>query len=814
MYFYVVPHKDYFCCIHKLKPVKALSLTFLLFLFCSSFAYGQKARDFEPGNKIGLCLSGGGAKGLAHIGILKLIDSLGIKIDYITGTSMGSVIGGLYAAGYTGNQIDSLARTADWEIILNQYVPADNINMDEKDEYSKYIAEIPFVKGKFNFTGVIDGQSLQELFTRLTRHVNHITDFNKLPIPYKCMAVDILTMKPVELDSGNLALAMRSSMSIPTVFRPIKWNNYLLVDGGVMVNFPVKQLKEMGADFIIGSYTGGRLLEEDELNTINKLLIQSSSFYGIREAKDDIEACNIFNNLTKNMLEYNAGDFKYAERIIDKGIQVVNLIRPQLIKLSDQFRTANGKYRKPDLINTNPQFVVKSICIEGVSSTEIEEFILHRLNLKPSDTTTFEAIDHSVIDAYSNRYFSKVYYTIIQDSTNHAEIKLQAIEDFKMAFKGSVHYDNEYGAGIFLNYTARNLLGKNSRIVIAIDLAESLKFRANYRKYIRASRFSTFTSFYNESIKQNFFTSNGGLQDTYRNKYNMISTALSYNINVESSAYLGIMYEVSSLKPMFENLVLDEIRVKKIVGNIFSVFLNYHRNSYNNLFYPTKGSNLFFENRFALFTYEDLKGEIAVEDSTSSSGISTQSIEIKYKFNPSYRVSLTFEKYFKVARKVSIPISFKTGFVINHLYKIQTTDQYPIQDNSTSFAEYFNIGGINTTSRNGSIDLWGYRNGEISTKAFYSFRLGVQWECIRKLFITPYVNILYSADEVIDFGNNIKHAFDYSKKDPNGIYAYTNSIGYGINIRFKTILGPINLNVSKVSSFSKPTAFLSIGYYF
>lgn len=792
--------------------MKTLVITFLL--CCSCFAFGQKEADFKPGDKIGLCLSGGGAKGLAHIGILKLIDSLGIKIDYITGTSMGSVIGGLYAAGYTGKQIDSLARTADWEIILNQYVPADNINMDEKDEYSKYIAEVPFANGKFNFTGVIDGQSLQELFTRLTRHVNHITDFSKLPIPYKCMAVDILTMKPVELDSGNLALAMRSSMAIPTVFRPIKWNNYLLVDGGIMVNFPVKQLKAMGADFIIGSYTGGRLLEEDELNTINKLLIQSSSFYGINEAKDDIEACNIFNNLTKNMLEYGAGDFKYALQIINKGIQVANLIRPQLVRLASQFHTDFGPYRKPELINSNPQFIVKSIYIEGVSSYETEEFILKRLRLKPGDTTTFEEIDKSVIDAYSNRYFSKVYYTVLQDSNNRADVKLQVIEDFKMAFKGSIHYDNEYGAGIFLNYTARNLLGKNSRLVVSIDLAESLKFRANYRKYIRASRFSTFTSFYNESIKQNYFTSNGGLQDTYRNKYNMFSTALSYNINVQSSAYLGLMYEVSSLKPMFEDASLNQLKVKKIVGNIFSIFMNYQRNNLNNLFYPVRGSNLFFENRFALFTYEDLRGEMSYQDSTSSNGISTQVLNGKYKFNPSYRVAFTYDKYFQVHRKISIPVSFKTGFVFNNLYHILSTAKYPVLEGSTSFAEYFSVGGINTTSRNGAVDLWGYRNGEISTKAFYSLRFGIQWECIRKLFVTPYLNILYSADEVVDFGNNIKHAFDYSKKDPNVTLGYTNSICYGINIRFKTILGPINLNVSKVSSFSQPTAFLSIGYYF
>lgn len=788
-------------------------ILFACLIFFSFFSYGQKEINLKPGAKIGLCLSGGGAKGLAHIGILKLIDSLGIKIDYITGTSMGSVIGGLYAAGYTGNQIDSLARTADWEIILNQYVPADNINMDEKDEYNKYIVEIPFVKGHFNFTGVIDGQSLQELLTRLTMHVNNIKDFNKLPIPYKCMAVDILTMKPIEIDSGNLALAMRSSMSIPTIFRPIKWDNYLLVDGGLMVNFPVKQLQAMGADFIIGSYTGGRLMDKDELNTINKLLIQSSSFYGIQEAKDDIEACNIFNNLTTNMLEYNAGDFKHANQIIDKGIEVVQLIRPQLIKLSNQFHQLNGTYTRPQLIHPNPKFLVRSICIEGVSSGETEKFILNRLDLKPGDSTTFKDLDNSIIDAYSNRYFTKVYYSVTEDSIKGADIKLHVIEDFQMAFKGSVHYDTEYGAGVFLNFTGRNLLGKNSRIVLSVDLAESLKFRANYRKYINASRFSTFTSFYNESIKQKSFTASGGLQDTYKNNYNMLSTALSYNINVQSSAAIGIMYEFSSLKPLFNDESLDKLHIRKIDGTIFSAFLNYQRNTYNSLFYPIKGSNIVFENRFALLSNEQLKSYFSYLD-TVSNKIINESHKDRLKFNPSYRVSFVLEKYFKIVPRLSLVTSLKTGIVLNQLFKIKNASNIPIAENETSFAEYFSIGGINTTSRTGSVDLWGYRNGEISSKAFYTLRFGAQWEVIRKFFITPYINVLYSSSSTDEFGKNIQYAFDYSKKDPLKTYNYNNSIGYGINLRFKTILGPINLNVSKISSFSKPTAFLSIGYYF
>ncbi len=785
-------------------------IIFALFVVVMFTSFSQQGKDLSPNDKIGLCLSGGGAKGLAHIGILKLIDSLGIKIDYITGTSMGSVIGGLYAAGYTGKQIDSLSRTVDWGIILNQYVPANEINMDEKDEYTKYIAEIPYYNKQFNVTGIIEGQSLQELFTRLTRHVNHITDFNKLPIPYRCMAVDILTMQPVELAEGNLALAMRSSMSIPTVFRPVEWGEYLLVDGGVMVNFPVQQLQKMGANFIIGSYTGGRLMSASELNTIDKLLVQSSSFYGIQEAKDDIEACNIFNNITPNMTEYSAGDFKFSDQIIDKGNEVATVVRPDLIKLAKEYHDFHGNYQRKALKVSDQSFLVKSIQIEGISSKEKEDFILKRINVKLGDSTTFEALDKSVVDAYSNRYFSKVYYNVYQDSTG-ARIVLHAVEDYNARFKGSIHYDNIFGAGIFLNFTLRNYLGKNSRLVVSADLAESLKFKVNYRKYLRSSRFSSFTSYYNEDIQQKFYTAQGGLQDTYKNKYHAASTALSYNINVPSTVSLGALFEYSSLKPVFDDQSLNSLVIDKVDCNIYSAFLNYQRNTLNSLYYPTKGSQLFVENRLTLSTTEKFKGYFTITDSLGLNPVKYP-LDLKYKYNPSYRVSVLFDDYIPIHKKISLAFSIKSGIIVQDIYEIRDTNIITLA-NESSFAEYFSIGGINITSRNGTVDLWGYRNGEIIASAFSSLRLGFQWECTSKLFLTPFANLFYSSTDLNDFIDNLGYAFDYTSKEPTQALNYLNSFCYGLNVRYKTVLGPINVNVSKVNNFSKPTVSLSIGYY-
>lgn len=791
-------------------------LLFLLFFF-SNFCHAQEEAKpivLKENDKIGLCLSGGGAKGLAHIGLLKLIDSLGIKIDFITGTSMGSVIGGLYAAGYTGNQIDSIARTADWEIILNQYVPADQINMDEKDEYTKYIAEIPFEHGRLNFTGILDGQAIQNLFTRLTHHVNNVTDFNKLPIPFKCMAVDILTMKPVILDSGSLALAMRASMSIPTVFKPIKWNNYLLVDGGVMINFPVRQLKEMGADFVIGSYTGGRLFEEHEMNTINKLLIQSSSFYGINEASEDIALCNIFNDLTHNMLEFGAGDFKYSNRIIDKGIAVSKQVLPQLQELEKQFRRFHGNYRRKRFQDNQESIIVNNLLIEGVSAPKLQKFILKRIRLSPGDTTNLDELDAMMIDAYSNRYLSKVYYTVEALGDGKSNVIIHAVPDYKIAFKGSLHYDTELGAGIVLNFTARNWLGANSRLVASIDLAESPKYRLNYRKYMNSSRFSWYSSFVSETIKQRFYTQNGNLEDTYKSNFNTFFTGFAYNINVQSTVTLGMQAESNIYKPMFVNSQVNTIIAKRIQSNFMGLQASYQRNTLDNLYFPKKGMSFTLENRLALRTKDRLVGELVEEDSIGT--VSRTPFDNNILYHPSNRITVQLNHFIYVNKQQSFFYLFNAGLLTQNLYKysfqIDSTTDF-LASNSHSFSEYYQLGGQDPNIRSSYLNFYGLKTGEISANVFTSVHIGYQWEVVPKVLLQPYVNFLYGANSINDFGEKLGYAFNFTKKASYS-EAYINLLGAGINVRVKTVLGPINFSVSKINRYDKMRFYLSIGYRF
>src|SRR5450631_2296011 len=240
------------------------------FAYCFFFFLSaQLMAQTRPGSlrpKIGLTLSGGGAKGLAHIGILKAIDSAGLKIDYITGTSMGSIIGALYAIGYSADSIEKIARGIDWDLLLSNQSSMRSIIMEEKDEYGKYDIELPWVNHWFRFsTGVIEGQELWLKFAELFRPVYKIKDFGRFSIPFKCLAADISTGEAVALDSGEIVTALRASMAIPSIFTAVGYDGKKLVDGGVVRNFPVKDVRQMGADLVIGSNASGPLLSSAQV---------------------------------------------------------------------------------------------------------------------------------------------------------------------------------------------------------------------------------------------------------------------------------------------------------------------------------------------------------------------------------------------------------------------------------------------------------------------------------------------------------------------------------------------------------------------
>ena len=279
------------------------------------------AQDKRP--KIGLTLSGGGAKGLAHIGILKALDSAGVQVDYVTGTSMGSIIGALYAVGYSGDDIAKMSMDLDWSTLLSNQLPLNGLIMEEKSEYGRYAIELPFQKGKFKLnTGLLAGQELWIKFSELFFRVYNIKDFDHFTIPFKCIATNAVNGEAVVLDSGEVVRAVRASMAIPTVFSAVEGDDMKLVDGGVVRNFPVSDVKDMGAGYIIGSNVSSGLYKSEKLDNPINILLNTVFFLEAADAKREIPQCNIY--IPMPVDEFSTASFSSGKAILDTGISVGN----------------------------------------------------------------------------------------------------------------------------------------------------------------------------------------------------------------------------------------------------------------------------------------------------------------------------------------------------------------------------------------------------------------------------------------------------------------------------------------------------------
>lgn len=284
---------------------KQLSLTLVL-LSCLFLVLPVSAQQRK---KVGVVLSGGGAKGVAHIGALKVIRDAGIPIDYIAGTSMGSIIGGLSAIGYTPEQLEKMVKEQNWNFLLSDRIKRSEQTLAERQNSETYIISIPFSKTLKDraLGGVIQGQNLENLFQNLTLGYHDSINFNKLPIPFACVSENIVNGSKIVFHDGVLSTAMRASMAIPGVFTPVRLDSMVLVDGGMVDNYPVDVVKAMGAEIIIGVDVQNNLRTAGELNSAADILNQIVSLTGQKIYLENIKETNTY--IKVDVQGYSAASF-------------------------------------------------------------------------------------------------------------------------------------------------------------------------------------------------------------------------------------------------------------------------------------------------------------------------------------------------------------------------------------------------------------------------------------------------------------------------------------------------------------------------
>jgi len=498
---------------------------FLVFSFITyTFLYSQSRENFVVSEnlKIGLSLSGGGAKGFAHIGVLKVLDSLGVKIDYISGTSMGAIIGGLYATGYSGKEIEDIVLKTNFYEVIKSSIPRNQTSFFNKNT-DKYLLQIPINKGKIVFpSSISSGQKNLLLFKQFFGKYSSTKDFSKLPIPFLCIATNIESGKAKELDSGDLSLAIIASSAYPGLLSPVKIKDSLYTDGGISLNYPSEPLKKRGMDIVIGVNLDQGLLKKEELNNIVSIISQISSFNIKKETRNQIKYTDI--NIHPKLDGVGVINFEIKDSTIKAGYNETLLYSEILNKLPKR----NYKIHKKEKPKFSNVYKISEINVENTNIFD-ENYIKGKMLMKEPSLQTYSSINKKIEQLYATNNYNFINYDIIpKDDGNILNLKLDE-DNNRIFLKLGLHYDEVFKSGLLTNITIKRALFRNSNTSFDLVLGEKPRYYFNYllnNGYIPG--FGLYSSYMNLELKDkdakiyedwNWFKNNIHIQSIWRNKF-------------------------------------------------------------------------------------------------------------------------------------------------------------------------------------------------------------------------------------------------------------------------------------------------------
>ncbi|MBI4720470.1 MAG: patatin-like phospholipase family protein [Chitinivibrionia bacterium] len=398
---------------------------YLLLQLCFSLA----ASAFAPGEalgtapqaagrpKIGLALSGGGARGAAHIGVIEVLEKYRVPVDYIAGTSMGALVGGLYASGMSIRDIESLVSRMDWEDAFS-----DRIRREDRSFRRKRDDDLYLIKHKPGFSGgavklprgILDGQKIDLLLKRYTLPVAAVQDFDDLQIPFRAIATDLATGEMIVLYQGDLALAMRASMAIPALFAPREIDNRLLIDGGLSCNLPIDVVRDMGADVVIAVDIGTHLQKREELQSVLSITDQVTTIMTRRNADLQIDSLTSKDILIQPELgDITTASFDRAARAIPIGVRSALAAHTELLQLTvskEEYRT-----RMAGRTNRIPEPVIDEVRIVNQSRLS-DDVVTAMIGAEAGHPLDIEQLEKDLNQLYGLELFESVYYDIAEEA--------------------------------------------------------------------------------------------------------------------------------------------------------------------------------------------------------------------------------------------------------------------------------------------------------------------------------------------------------------------------------------------------------------
>ncbi len=376
--------------------------------------------------KIGLVLGGGGARGAAHIGVLKIIERERIPIDYIAGTSMGAIVGALYASGKSPAEIEEIVNSINWLDALNDKGPRNEHSIRSKKNDAEFAIsmEVGFNNGKFQLpTGLLQGQRMEILLRRLLIDTSQVRQFDDLPIPFRAVATNLVTMQPVVFDDGDLTIAVRASMSVPGGFEPVRHEGMILVDGGIVNNVPVDVARAMGADVLIVVDVRTPLSAAGDLDSVGAVLNQIIN--GLMNAETDEEIVTLTSDdiyVLPDLRDLGATDFTHAYSAIGWGEEaaLTHLDQLQRLSLSHSDYAAHVAAR-PAQVKALP--TIDEIDINH-KSPGTRESVGKLLAWQEGKILDLNQLEGNISSIYSEGTFSTIQYEMVTDN-NRTKLNIE-----------------------------------------------------------------------------------------------------------------------------------------------------------------------------------------------------------------------------------------------------------------------------------------------------------------------------------------------------------------------------------------------------
>ena len=715
--------------------------------------------------KVGLVLSGGGAKGFAHIGVLKELEKANVQIDYIGGTSMGAIIGGMYAAGYSADQIEKLIRDIDFLSVIQDNVPREETPYFEKVFLGKTAVTLPVKKGNIGLPlGLSKGQNVLNLLTEILSPVDEISDFSKLPIPFFCVGTDIETGQEVILENGSLPLALRASGSFPTLLNPVEVKGRLIVDGGVANNFPVDIMREKGVDIIIGVNVQGTLLKRDELTSVASLLSQIVNFQMYRKSDEQIGNLDI--HIHPDISEYTVVSFDDKEAILKEGDRKAKQFRSIFIEIAK--KQGNQKIKK-HVIKSKPRnkkFLIDRIILKG-NKNYTQDYVLGKLRLKEGDSVSYHEISKKINALTATKNFQRVDYSL-EKSFEGKKINIIVKEnDIKTFLSLGIHYDNLYKTGVLLNYNHKKMFFKNDELSFDVVIGDNIRYDLEYlidNGYLLsfgvASRFNSFNSevLFNENnlnkinVSYSDFTNKAYFQTTFSKK-----TAFGAGIELKTLKVSSDTFLTNDEETLFDQSVY------------FNPFAFLHVDTHDKNALPTKGFSLSTKFRWFLLSN---RNESLDKFALGSVGFNQYSqIDGRLSFAKTFYDKLTFQ------------FISEAGFTLG-------------EEDSEIFD--YRLGGYNQNYINNFIPFYGYSISSLSDQSFLKSEFHFRYKIFENHHLGVLANYARVSKNVLNRGELLNET----------------KSGYAVGYSLETILGPIELKYAWSPDHNDRFLLFNLGFWF